>query len=95
MAADLLNVVFAGQVVGSREVRNDIWLVSLMDYDLGYFDLETWVLEPLENPMYPVRCVTYVSGPEQRAVVRFLRIGSQAITEARSTSLSYQMTLRP
>jgi len=24
-----------------------------MDYDLGYFDLETGVLEPLENPFGP------------------------------------------
>ncbi len=24
-----------------------------MDYDLGYFDLETRVLEPLENPFGP------------------------------------------
>jgi len=24
-----------------------------MDYDLGYFDLETWVLEPLDNPFGP------------------------------------------
>ena len=31
----------------------DIWLVSFMDYDLGYFDLETQVLEPLENPFGP------------------------------------------
>jgi len=27
--------------------------VSFMDYDLGYFDLETGVLEPLENPFGP------------------------------------------
>ncbi len=26
---------------------------QLMDYDLGYFDLETRVLEPLENPFGP------------------------------------------
>jgi hypothetical protein len=31
-------------------VHDDIWLVSFIDYDLGYFDLETRVLEPLENP---------------------------------------------
>jgi len=31
-------------------VPADIWLVSFMDYDSGYFDLETRVLEPLENP---------------------------------------------
>jgi hypothetical protein len=30
--------VFAGQAVGIKEVPDDIWLVSLMDYDLGYFD---------------------------------------------------------
>jgi putative transposase len=27
--------------------------LSFMDYDLGYFDLETRVLEPLENPFGP------------------------------------------
>jgi putative transposase len=36
--------VFAGQAVGIKEVQGDIWLVSFMDYDLGYFDLETRVL---------------------------------------------------
>jgi hypothetical protein len=35
------------------EVHDDIWLASFMDYDLGYFDLETRVLEPLENPFGP------------------------------------------
>ena len=33
--------------------QDGIWLVSFMDYDLGYFDLETRVLEPLENPFGP------------------------------------------
>jgi putative transposase len=33
--------VFAGQAVGIKEVHDDIWLVSFMDYDLGYFDLDT------------------------------------------------------
>jgi Phage integrase family len=45
--------VFAGQGVGVKEVHDDIWLVIFMDYDLGYFDLETRVLEPLENPFGP------------------------------------------
>ena len=45
--------VFAGQAVGIKEEHDDIWLVSSMDYDLGYFDLETRVLEPLENPFGP------------------------------------------
>jgi hypothetical protein len=48
-----LSTVFAGQAVGIKEVQDDIWLVSFMDYDLGYFDLETRVLEPLENPFGP------------------------------------------
>jgi hypothetical protein len=39
--------------VGIKEIHDDIWLVSFMDYDLGYFDLETRVLEPLENPFGP------------------------------------------
>jgi len=47
------STVFAGQAVGIKEVHDDIWLVSFMDYDLGYFDLETRVLEPLENPIGP------------------------------------------
>ena len=45
--------VFAGQAVGIKEVHDDIWLVSFMQYDLGYFDLQTRVLEPLQNPFAP------------------------------------------
>jgi len=30
-----------------------IWLVSFMQYDLGYFDDETCRLEPIENPFGP------------------------------------------
>jgi putative transposase len=47
------STVFAGQAVAIEEVHDDIWLVSFMDYDLGYFDLETRVLEPLDNPFGP------------------------------------------
>jgi putative transposase len=35
------STVFAGQAVRIKEVHDDICLVSFMDYDLGYFDLET------------------------------------------------------
>jgi len=45
--------VFAGQAVGIKEILDDIWPVSLVDYDQGYFDLETRGLEPLENPFGP------------------------------------------
>jgi hypothetical protein len=44
---------FAGQAVGIKEIQDDIWLVSFMDYDLGYFDLENRVLESLQNPFGP------------------------------------------
>jgi hypothetical protein len=29
-----------------------LWLVSFMDFDLGYFDGETRRLEPIENPFW-------------------------------------------
>src|ERR1700722_13924800 len=48
-----LSLVFAGQSVGIKQVSDNIWLVSFMDYDLGYFDHETCRLEPLDNPFGP------------------------------------------
>jgi putative transposase len=45
--------VCAGQAVGIKEVHDDIWLVSFMDYDLGYIDLEEKTLQPLNNPFGP------------------------------------------
>jgi putative transposase len=48
-----LSHIFAGQQVGVRQVTDRIWLVSFMDYDLGYFDDETCRLEPIENPFGP------------------------------------------
>jgi putative transposase len=47
------SAVFAGQAVGIKRSPQRHRLVSFMDYDLGYFDLETRVLEPLENPFGP------------------------------------------
>jgi hypothetical protein len=37
--------------VGIKEVDDGIWLVSFMDYDLGYIDLEKKTLQPLNNPL--------------------------------------------
>ena len=45
-----LSTAFAGQTVGIREVADNIWLVSLLDYDLGYFDEEENRVEPAPNP---------------------------------------------
>ena len=40
------STVFAGQVVGIREVDDQIWLVSFMDYDLGFLDSERGRVPP-------------------------------------------------
>jgi putative transposase len=48
-----LSHVFAGQNVGVTQVGDRIWLVSFMQYDLGYFDDETCRLEPIDNPFGP------------------------------------------
>ena len=48
-----LSTSLAGQAVGVKEVDDGIWLVSFMNYDLGYIDLEEKTLQPLENPFGP------------------------------------------
>ena len=48
-----LSTVFAGQALGIKEVEEGIWLVSFMEYDLGYIDLEEKTLQPLDNPFGP------------------------------------------
>ena len=45
-----LSQVFAGQTVGIREVSEKIWLVSFMNYDLGFFDSESGRVECAPNP---------------------------------------------
>jgi putative transposase len=42
--------VFAGQTVGVTQVGEHIWLVTFMQFDLGYLDDATCRLEPIENP---------------------------------------------
>ena len=45
-----LSTVFAGQFVGIREVADKIWLVSFLDFDLGFFDEVAARVEPGANP---------------------------------------------
>lgn len=45
-----LSQVFAGQNVGIKEVSDQIWLVTFMHYDLGFFDHESGRLESAANP---------------------------------------------
>jgi hypothetical protein len=46
-----LSTSLAGQAVGIKEVDDGIWLVTFMDYDLGYIDLEEKTLQPLEKSL--------------------------------------------
>jgi putative transposase len=45
-----LSTVLAGQNVGIKQVDDRIWLVSFMQYDLGFFDDETCRLGSVQNP---------------------------------------------
>ena len=45
-----ISTVLAGQRVGIKEVDEGIWIVTFMQYDLGYIDLEQKTLQPLDNP---------------------------------------------
>ena len=60
--------VLAGQKVGVIQVEDQIWQVSFIDYDPGYFDMDSCRLEPGPNPfgawlltMWPVQAVNDVS----------------------------------
>jgi len=48
-----LSQVFAGQILGLREVEDGLWLVSFLDYDLGFFDNKEDRVEPTTNPFAP------------------------------------------
>jgi putative transposase len=45
-----LSQVFAGQRVGVKEIEEKIWLVSFMQYYLGFFDQESGRVECAPNP---------------------------------------------
>ena len=48
-----LSQVFAGQILGLREVEDQLWLVSFLNYDLGFFDSQEDRVEPATNPFAP------------------------------------------
>ncbi len=53
-----LSVVFAGELVGIREVEDRLWQVSFLDYDLGYFDDKRDRVEPGPSPFEPEKVLT-------------------------------------
>jgi len=45
-----VSTVLAGQRLGITEVDDGIWLVSFINYDLGYIDREQKTLQTIDNP---------------------------------------------
>lgn len=43
----------ANQIAGIKEVSEKIWLVSFLEYDLGFFDQDQDCVEPAQNPFAP------------------------------------------
>ena len=60
-----------------RTVEDDVWLVSFMDYDMAYFDMESNKVKALDNPFGPkvlgwTATVNYVVGTGRKACVRYV-----------------------
>jgi putative transposase len=53
-----LSTALAEQLVGIREVDDQVWLVSFLEYDLGYFDRDEDRVEPGPNPFAPDTVLT-------------------------------------
>ena len=53
-----LSTSLAEQLVGVREVDDQVWLVSFLEYDLGYFDRDEDRVEPGPNPFAPDTVLT-------------------------------------
>lgn len=45
-----IGMPFAGQTLGIEKVEDQLWRVDFMDYELGYFDEDSWKLAPSTNP---------------------------------------------
>jgi hypothetical protein len=53
-----LSTALAEQLVGIREVDDQVWQVSFLEYDLGYFDRDQDRVEPGANPFAPDTVLT-------------------------------------
>jgi len=60
----------AGPKRGVKEVEDGIWLVSFMEHDPGYIDLEQKAVQTIDTPFGPkmlpmsqLQSVTHVAGP--------------------------------
>lgn len=50
-----LSQVFAGQILGIKEIEDQLWLVSFLNYDIGFFDKDVDRVEPAPNPFAPIQ----------------------------------------
>lgn len=50
------SVVFAGQLVGIRQVADQVWQVSFLSYDLGYFEKDEGRVQPVPIPSCRTDC---------------------------------------
>ena len=48
-----ISTVLAGQKLGIKEVDDGAWLVTFVQYDLGFIDPEQKTLQSLDNPFGP------------------------------------------
>src|SRR5581483_7817088 len=86
-----LSTVFAGQNVGVKQVSEELWLVSFMHYDLGYFDRDTSGHMQARTDREPLRTesVTHVSRMNRNPCTRngpgtgWLRLQSSANSSQR------------
>ena len=47
------STVSAGYNMGLRQIEDDVWLVSFMDCDMAYFDMESSRVKSLESSFGP------------------------------------------
>lgn len=82
--------VLAGQAVGiKKEVHDGIWLLSSLEYDQGYFDLKTRVLESPGHPFGPKL------PPTNRYILLPMSPGWTVQKSGRSWTLKGQRRSRP
>jgi hypothetical protein len=48
-----INTALAGQDIGVKEIGDGVWLITFMNYDLGFFDLNNKRIDPCKHPFAP------------------------------------------
>ena len=89
-------------------MEDEVWLVSFMDYDLGYFDLESNKVQALDNPFGPkvlgvwaVKSVNHVLGILCKPCDRYIPLFNGRTGEIRTrdqrikSPLLYRLSYRP